>query len=164
MCFGQHLTVRVAGLVHKGHRNVAILTCVKELQSIMPFVIMQIRCGSRVLKPWYGCVVAEEADVSSDYSGGILDSGPSIPEDFRTACVEAAVYIGSTKNDKVRVSPHCPIGQAVSSLGQYVEFCVSSIGSSRPGSSSRQTDEEGDSSRKSAFALLMATLIYSVSY
>ena len=69
--------------MHKGHRNVAILTCVKELQSIMPFVIMQIRCGSRVLKPWYGCVVAEEASVSdvySDYSGGILDSGPSIPD------------------------------------------------------------------------------------
>ena len=75
--------------------------------------------------------------------------------------MEAAV--GSTKNDKVRVSPRCPIGQAVSSLGQYVEFCVSSVGSSRLGSSS-QTDEEGDSSPKSAFALLMATLIYSVSY
>ena len=32
--------------------------------------------------------------------------------------MEAAV--GSTKNDKVRVSPHCPIGQAVSSLDRSV--------------------------------------------
>ena len=95
---------------------------------------------------------ASVSNVSSDYSGGILYRKIS---GWRV-WIEAAV--GSTKNDKVRASPHCPIGQAVSSLGQYVVFCVSSVGSSRPGSSS-QTDEEGDSSRKSAFALLMATLI-----
>ena len=82
----------------------------RKLQSIMRFVIVQIWRGSRVLKPWCGCVVVGEASVSdvfSDYNGGILGSGPPIPEDFRTACVEAT--IGSMKNDKVRVSPQCPI-------------------------------------------------------
>ena len=54
----------------------------------MPSVIVQIRRGSQVLKPWYGYVLAEEADV---YSGGILDSCPPIPEDFRTASVEATI-------------------------------------------------------------------------
>ena len=47
-------------------------------------MVVQIRRGSQVLKPWYGCVLAEEASVSdvfSDYSGGILDSGPPIPEE-----------------------------------------------------------------------------------
>ena len=48
----------------------------------MPNVIVQTRRGSQVLKPWYGCVLAEEASVSDVYSGGILDSG-------RTASVEA---------------------------------------------------------------------------
>ena len=61
----------------------------------MPNVIVQTRRGSQVVKPWYGCVLAEEASVSDVYSGGILDSGPSIREDFRTASVEAA--IGSKK-------------------------------------------------------------------
>ena len=61
----------------------------------MPNVIVQTRRGSQVLKPWYGCVLAEEASVSNVYSGGILDSGLPIPEDFRTASVEAT--IGSKK-------------------------------------------------------------------
>ena len=64
-------------------------------------MIVQTRRGSQVLKPWYGCVLAEEASVSDVYSGGILDSGPPIPEDFRTASVEAT--IGN------KVSPQCPI-------------------------------------------------------
>ena len=44
-------------------------------------------------------------------SGGILNSGPPIPEDFRSACVHArgGYILASTKNDKVRVSPQCPI-------------------------------------------------------
>ena len=41
------------------------------------------------------CVLAEEASVSDVYSGGILDSGPPILEDFRMASVEA--IIGSKK-------------------------------------------------------------------
>ena len=44
----------------------------------MPNVIVQTPRGSQVLKPWYGCVLAEEASVSDVYSGGILDSGPPI--------------------------------------------------------------------------------------
>ena len=61
----------------------------------MPNVIVQSRRGSQVLKPWYGCVLAEEASVSNIYSGGILDSGPPILEDFGMASVEAT--IGSKK-------------------------------------------------------------------
>ena len=49
------------------------------------------------------CPCRGEASVSDVYSGGILDSGPPIREDFRTASVEAT--IGSKK----RVSPQCPI-------------------------------------------------------
>ena len=55
----------------------------------MPNVIVQTWRGSQVLKPWYGCVLAAEASVSDVYSGGILDSGPPIPEDFWMASVEA---------------------------------------------------------------------------
>ena len=56
-------------------KNVAVLTCAKEkLQSVVPNVIVQTRRASQ------GCVIAEEASVSDVYSGGILDSGPPIPE------------------------------------------------------------------------------------
>ena len=57
----------------------------------MPNVIVQTRRGSQVLKTWYGCVLAEEASVSDVYSGGILDSGPPTPEDFRAASVAATI-------------------------------------------------------------------------
>ena len=53
--------------------------------------LAQTRRGSQVLKPWYGCVLAEEVSVSDVYSGGILHSGPPIPEDFRTVSVEATI-------------------------------------------------------------------------
>ena len=89
----------------KGHKNVAVLTCAKELQSIMPF--------DRADLAWLS---SHGMDVSLQSFqclfrlcvGGILDSGPPLAEDFRTACVHAhGGYI--LASSKVKVSPQCPI-------------------------------------------------------
>ena len=74
----------------------------------MTFVILQIRSGAKVLKPWYGCVVPETstvADVFTDFSSGAIEragSGNAIPDEYRTAFVMARV--GKTKTDLTHVS------------------------------------------------------------
>ena len=52
----------------------------------MPFVILQISSGAKVLKPWYGCVVpatSTVADVFTDFSSGVIGSGNAIPDEYR---------------------------------------------------------------------------------
>ena len=70
-------------------QNVAVLTCAKE--NCSRSCLTQTRRGSQVLKPWYGCVLAEEACVSDVYSGGILhwkhDTKP-IQDNLTRFCTE----------------------------------------------------------------------------
>lgn len=92
----------------------------------MVFVILQIRCAARVLKPWYGCVVpngSSVADVYTDYSSGTLDHGEPVPEEYRNSSIIAR--IGKNRVDLTQVSSSCQVGEAVSALGQYIEFAVS---------------------------------------
>ena len=99
-----------------------------QSEPAMPFVILQIRSGAKVLKPWYGCVVLETSTVAAvftDFSSGAIEragSGNTIPDEYRTAFVEARV--GKTKTDLTHVSPQCCVSDVVSCLGQYLEFSV----------------------------------------
>ena len=60
--------------------------------SVMPFGYT--RNSAKVLKSWYGCIVGEAstvADVFTDFSSGAFElggSGNTIPDKYRTACIE----------------------------------------------------------------------------
>ena len=89
----------------------------------MVFLVAQIRCRAKVLKTWYGCVINDSntiSDVYSEFSGGELDGGLPISEEYLGGDVTASV--GRTKTDLTRVSSQCPVGDAVSALGQYIEY------------------------------------------
>ena len=114
----------------------------------MVFVILQIRCAVRVLKSWYGCVVtsgSSVADVYTDYSSGTLDHGEPVPEEYRNSSVIAR--FGNNRVDLTQVSSSFEVGEAVSALGQYIEFVVSQF------VDESMTQEA--CSRAGAFALMM---------
>ena len=116
----------------------------------MPFVILQIHAGAEIVKPWFLCVVEEHAtvcDVLSEFSAGTLDGEQPLPHEFRTAYVQAT--LGKTKSKQVRVSSQCPVSNAVSTLGQYMEFSVLET---------QETPSAATSSTmRSSFTLLMAS-------
>ena len=103
-----------------------------------------------MLKAWYGCVVNDSStlsDVYNDFSGGVLDGGSAISDDYLGAAV--AAFVGRAKTNLTRVSSECPVGEAVSALGQYVEYLVT-----------KATDEDvapvgSLDIRANAFSLLM---------
>ena len=71
----------------------------------MVFVVVQIRARCRVLKPWYGCVVADQGtliDLYHKYSSGQLDNSEAISSDYATAMVNSALV--SSKPELIRVS------------------------------------------------------------
>ena len=71
--------------------NSGVKGVVRSTTTVMPFVVLQIRAGAKLLKRWYGCVVAETtsvADVFGDFSSGALDGGNAIPDEYRTAVVD----------------------------------------------------------------------------
>lgn len=117
----------------------------------MSFVVLQIRHGPKILKPWFGSVVAEcstVADIFSTFSAGKLDSSPPLAEEFHSCQVDAAV--GKTKCDFVNVSPLTPVRDVVGLLGPYIEFSVKRTDSEdqQQASTSRAPD---------AFQLMMAS-------
>ena len=60
------------------------------------FVIVQIRSGAKVLKPWYGCSVPDGssiADLYASFSSGQLDHNLPIPEEYRDS--EVIVKVGT---------------------------------------------------------------------
>ncbi len=92
----------------------------------MVFVIVQIRNGAQILKPWYGCSVAEGssiADFYASYSSGQLDHNLRIPDEYQDS--EVAVKAAKSRSDMILVSFDCPVAEVVSSLGQYMDFVVS---------------------------------------
>ena len=93
----------------------------------MVFVVIQIRAHCRIVKPWYGCIVADHAaliDFHHKYSSGQLDNLQPISDQYAvTGMITCA--LGRSKIDNlVRVSVDVPIGEAVFSLGNYVDFNV----------------------------------------
>ena len=64
-----------------------------------------------MLKPWPGCIVAEQASVIGvfmDYSSGVLDSGSLIHPVWTPEA-----WVSSTKNEQVRVSLQCHVREVV---------------------------------------------------
>ena len=66
----------------------------------MVFVVVQIRARCRVVKPWFGCIVADQSrliDVYHKYSSGQLDYSEAIPS--RTGPITCA--LGRSKTDNL---------------------------------------------------------------
>ena len=89
-------------------------------------VIVQIRSGSRVLKSWYGCSVVDQLqlyDLFSQYASGELDNSSAIPEEYATAAIDCSMGRSKTQ-DLTKVSTTLAVGEAVSALGQFIDFNV----------------------------------------
>lgn len=118
----------------------------------MVFAVLQIRCGAMVLKAWYGCVVNDSStvvDVFNSFSSGVIDGGAAISEEYVATAVSA--FIGRTKTSLTRVGSECPIAEAVSALGHFVEFQVT-----QATDIDSETHTAGSlSGRANAFSLLM---------
>ena len=89
----------------------------------MVFVILQIRCGARILKIWYGYNTSSVIDVYNDYSSGVLDNGLPLPDQYRSCSV--TTQVGRNSSTMTQVSGNCLVGEVVNALGQYLEFSVS---------------------------------------
>ena len=92
-------------------------------------VILQIRSGSKVLKSWYGCSVTEQLqlfDLFTQFAAGNLDNSSALrlPDEYSTAAVECAIGRGKDK-DLTKVSVSLTVAEAVSALGQFIDFNVS---------------------------------------
>ena len=94
----------------------------------MVLVVVLIRSGSRVLKTWFGCQVAEQGtllDLFNDFSAGKIDNSFPLSDTFSTASIECE--IGRDKRvltEFVRISLDVSVGEAVSTLGNYNEYNV----------------------------------------
>ena len=89
------------------------------------FVVVQIKCGLKVLKPWYGCLIPESctlSDLYNEFSGGKLDGSLPLPDEYLGATVDP--FVGRTKTELIRVNCQCAVGDVVGSIGQYTEFCI----------------------------------------
>eukprot|EP00117_Sycon_ciliatum_P025894 scpid75942/ scgid21385/ len=121
----------------------------------MPFVLLQIRAATKVLKSWYGCVVPADATVADAFRGfsdGSLDNGKALEDEAVMSCVQASV--GNSKDgSKINVSPEAPVGDTVSALGHYVDFAVT--GHDR---NSDKSTTDNASAGRNAFALMMASV------
>ena len=114
-------------------------------------MILQIRNGTKVVKAWYGCVVNESctlSDVYTEYSSGKLDGALPIPEELLGAAVEA--FVGPNKCSLTRVNCECTVGDAVSALGQYIEYSL------MPLSVLREDTQSTSTVRSDAMAILMS--------
>ena len=95
----------------------------------MVLVIIRVRDGAKILKPWFGCTVPEVstiADVFTQFSSGVLDNSAPLPDEYRTTSVEASIG-KSPLSIYVKISCNVTVNEAVAILGNYIEFCVSKI-------------------------------------
>lgn len=94
----------------------------------MVFVVLQIICGPKILKKWFGCQVAETSsfvDVYSEFSSGNLDKGLPLDHEFNTVCTKVTVSQKNTDSG-VEVQPALKICDVISFLGIFIQFHVSS--------------------------------------
>lgn len=118
----------------------------------MVFVITQIKCGVKVVKLWYGCVIVDSCTLSDlyyEFSGGKLDGSVPLLDEYFGATVEA--FAGKSKTDLIRVNSQCCVGDVTFSLGQYVEFCLAILDTA----GSDSTMIQSSSAKESAFDLLI---------
>ena len=118
----------------------------------MVLVVLRIREGAKVLKPWYACAIPETAtltEVYLEFSSGLLDNSSPLPQEYRTTSVEATIGRSSSNVD-TNISCSIKVGDAVSLLGNYIEYVVSKTPC---------VDEEASnqSGTKNAFSILMET-------
>ena len=80
--------------VYKSNIKVTSAAHVSELSSNMVFAIVQIKCGLKVVKPWYGCAIVDSCSLSDlhyEFSGGQLDGSLPIQDDYIGATVDSFV-------------------------------------------------------------------------
>ena len=93
----------------------------------MVLVVVLIRSGSRVLKTWFGCQVAEQGtllDLFNDFSAGKIDNSFPLSDTFSTASIECEIGRDKRVTEFVRISLDVSVGEAVSTLGNYIEYNV----------------------------------------
>ena len=93
----------------------------------MVLVVVLIRSGSRVLKTWFGCQVAEQGtllDLFNDFSAGKIDNSFPLSDTFLTASIECEIGRDKRVTEFVRISLDVSVGEAVSTLGNYIEYNV----------------------------------------
>ena len=93
----------------------------------MVLVVVLIRSGSRVLKTWFGCQVAEQGtllDLFNDFSAGKIDNSFPLSDTFSTASIECKIGRDKRVTEFVRISLDVSVGEAVSTLGNYIEYNV----------------------------------------
>ena len=56
------------------------------------------------------------------YASGHLDGSTAIPNEFISAVIQCS--LGKSKHEMVRVSSEVNVGEAVSSLGQFIEYHI----------------------------------------
>ena len=90
----------------------------------MVLVVVLIRSGSRVLKTWFGCQVAEQGILLNDFSAGKIDNSFPLSYTFSTASIECEIGRDKRVTEFVRISLDVSVGEAVSTLGNYIEYNV----------------------------------------
>ena len=93
----------------------------------MVLVVVLIRSGSRVLKTWFGCQVAEQGtllDLFNDFSARKIDNSFPLSDTFSTASIECEIGRDKRVTEFVRISLDVSVGEAVSTLGNYIEYNV----------------------------------------
>ena len=80
-----YIGVEVLAIVRQGAslRNICYVA--------MVFIVVQIKSGTKVLKPWLGIKVSEELsiqDLYNDYASGSLDKSDCIAAEFNTVKVK----------------------------------------------------------------------------
>ena len=93
----------------------------------MVLVVVLIKSGSRVLKTWFGCQVAEQGtllDLFNDFSAGKIDNSFPLSDIFSTASIECEIGRDKRVTEFVRISLDVSVGEAVSTLGNYIEYNV----------------------------------------
>ena len=93
----------------------------------MVLVVVLIRSGSRVLKTWFGCQVAEQGtllDLFNDFSAGKIDNSFPLSDTFSTASIECEIGRDKRVTEFIHISLDVSVGEAVSTLGNYIEYNI----------------------------------------
>ena len=88
----------------------------------MVLVVVLIRSGSRVLKTWFGCQVAEQGtllDLFNDFSAGKIDNSFPLSDTFSTASIECEIGRDKRVTEFVRISRCFSGGSSVYSRQLY---------------------------------------------
>lgn len=80
------------------------------------------------MKLWYGCVINKLctlSDVYTEFRSDKIDGSLPLPDEYLGTAVEA--FVGPKKIELTHVNCECTVGDTISTLGQYVEYSVSTL-------------------------------------